>query len=650
MRKKQAFAVLLAACMTISCIPFTAYAAEPGEVSQFGEQIDTDTDVTPPGDDDGEPTPTPVTPQAPAEGAETTPAAGEEPKEEPTDAPKKEEAAPQENLKETETPDTPGTEENKVVFIGETGYKTLAEAVAAAAATTEKKADILLKGDLEISEAVEIPNDVAVTIAASKDVKITRSAGAKGYTFKIAEKGSLTLKKEDSTGKLAIVGAAKADSPLFQVDGKLAITAGVAISGNHSTGTAGAIFNKGTVTMTGGAINNNSSDNGGAIRNEGILEISGNVDISGNFKLDKKTKSNVALANGSVATVSAKLGDTAKIGLYAVDAKDGLTVVKAGKDVTLSENLGKFTYDTDDGTKINSEGALEDVPEEPTKDVTAPTLKKVSAERISDDIALITFRSDEAGTYYVSIDDPDVDTTGKGTKLSENVNMEYQAEGLAKGEHTAYIVAVDAAGNESNPLAISIPAMEREVLIADKSKNTINGIASSYDMNYLDKKTNTYKYYVSFSVTGAGMEFPDEEGNIRYEPVRWSIGGLKKEFKGDYKGYFTGTVNPGTYDLTVEFEQKKYNGMEWVATGEIDTKVAKIVLNKTITPTPTKKAATTNTKTNKSNTKDSGTNKTSSVSTGDETNAVPILFLGGSAAALAAAMAIMKKKRSKEEE
>ncbi|MGI6070629.1 MAG: hypothetical protein ACOYBE_09400 [Blautia sp.] len=654
MRKKQAFAVLLAACMTISCIPATAYAsvAEPDQVNAFSDQIDDAND--PSGENDGNTTPIPTVTATPQETPEVT----EEPVEEPTETPAEEPAAPQENLKETEptaTPTvTPAEEETKenVVFIGETGYKTLPEAIAAAAATTEKKAEILLKGDLEIAQTVEIPNDVTVTITAEKDVKITRAAAATGYTFKISEKGSLTLKKSEGTGNIAVTGAAKADSPLFQVDGKLLITDGVSIKGNESKGTAGAVFNKGTFIMNGGTISGNINDNG-AVYNEGTFEVSGNVDISGNLKTDKKTKSNVTLANKGVVTVTGKLDEKAKIGLHAAKAENGLTVVKAGKDVKLDENLGRFTYDMEDGTKINTEGALEDVPKEPDKDVTAPALKEISVERISHDVALITFRSDEAGTYYVSIDDPDVDVSGKGNQLSENVNTEYQAVGLTKGEHIAYIAAKDAAGNVSDSLEVMIPAFAGDVQIADKADNKINGIADSYDMDYYDSKSKQKKYFVSFSATGAGMEFPDEVGNVRYKPISWSIGGLKNQsFREGYKGSFSGAVDPGTYELSVVFEQQEFNGLEWAPTGETDIKVAKIVLNKSAaTPTPTKKATTTNNK--KKTTTTSGTTgngKASSVSTGDETDVAPILFLGGSAAALAAAMIMMKKKRSEEDE
>lgn len=640
MRKKQVLALLLAGCMTLGSVPVLAAgtdAVQSAEVSSENtETIDTL---------QGTETPTPAETETPDstealtgdtdEGEETTPTP---------------EATPTESATPTPTvTETPAAEEGSVL-VGDKAYDSIAEAIQDN--SSQSSLTIELKEDQTLDQKLEIPAGMTVTLTAATNVKISRGTSATKASFKVNEGAALKLSVADG-GTITVNGTEKSDAPLFEVDGSLEISSGVTIQNNHSTGTAGAIYNKGTLTMTGGTIKNNSNRTAGAVNNTGTFKVSGSVVISDNYKdTDKNAKSNIVLSDQSVVTLAGKLSSSARLGIQAVNAKAGQTVVKAGSGVSLSDSLAAFTYEGSDTLQIGEDGTLTEVPQ---KDTTAPTLTEVSVERISDEIALVTFRSDEAGRYYVSLDDPDVDISGEGMRLRENMDVEYQVEGMTAGEHTLFIVAKDTSDNYSTVLNVVIPAAAEEIQVANPDDNTINGIASSYNRSYYDANAQAYKYFVSFSATGAGMDYPDKEGNVRYEPISWGIGDLKNQtFREGYRGSFSGAVKPGTYQLEVVFQQQEYNGTEWVATGETDTKTVDIVLNDagpttspTVTTTPRSRSGSgTGGSGSGSGT---GTNKTSSVSTGDTTNAVPMVLLGGSAAALAAVTVAMKKKRGEQE-
>ena len=98
-----------------------------------------------------------------------------------------------------------------------------------------------------------------------------------------------------------------------------------------------------------------------------------------------------------------------------------------------------------------------------TSDTTAPTLTPGSATRDSETAATVQFTSSEAGSYYYAVVDsdaaePEITTTGAGTSYASGENILSLANLSGAGAKDIYIVAKDAAGNESEKLKIKIPA------------------------------------------------------------------------------------------------------------------------------------------------------------------------------------------------
>ncbi len=613
MRKNRIFAVLLAACVAACSMPVAVFAS--GETE--GELTITE-DLSEATEEPAAETPTPEITETPE--ATETPA--------PTET-----ATPTETPTPTETAAPTETPKASNIFIGDTGYDSLEAAVKAVADSADKTAEIQLKSDQTITETIHIPAGITVTLTGEKAVALTKASGLKEAMFRVS--GTLHLGKSGDTQALTLKGASGASAALLRVEGTLQVFPGVTISGNQSAGNGGAIYNTGKTVLNGCTIKSNRSDKGGAVYNSGTLEVLGAAVISGNTKADGKTACNVYLAGKSAVTASG-LSTGAKIGLTAEQPSNGLTVLKASSGTSVKEQVKYFAYDTGDRYTINTSGQLA---EKVAEDTTPPTLTEVFTERISDSAANVTFTSDEAGTYYYRVDNASVNTGKGGAALQEDTDVLLELTGLSAGAHTVYIVAVDAAGNKSDTLEVEIPSLEHNPMIADAADNKIDGIQSSYDKTYRASGSSSTKYLVSFSAVGAGMDFPEEEGNVRYEPKSWGISSLTgQSFEEDYRASFSGTT-AGNYVLSVEFEQQRYDGENWTATGEIDTKTADIVLNPSgsATPTPTKRSG-------GSTTGSGNTSQTSSVKTADEAPIAPFLFLGLSAGALAVYLLFVKKK------
>ena len=97
-------------------------------------------------------------------------------------------------------------------------------------------------------------------------------------------------------------------------------------------------------------------------------------------------------------------------------------------------------------------------------DGTAPTLSGGSATRDSETSATVKFTSNEAGSYYYAVvesgaAEPSIDTTGTGTACVSGENTISLTSLSDAGAKDIYIVAKDAAGNVSEKLKITIPAI-----------------------------------------------------------------------------------------------------------------------------------------------------------------------------------------------
>ena len=108
-------------------------------------------------------------------------------------------------------------------------------------------------------------------------------------------------------------------------------------------------------------------------------------------------------------------------------------------------------------------------------DTTVPTLKRISASRISTDTASAVYKTSEKGTCYYQVIEagakvPSLDTGGEGTEVLAGTNT-ISLSGLSAGEKDLVIVVKDAAGNVSDPLVMRIP----DIKTAGTTGNLVHG-------------------------------------------------------------------------------------------------------------------------------------------------------------------------------
>lgn len=160
--------------------------------------------------------------------------------------------------------------------------------------------------------------------------------------------------------------------------------------------------------------------------------------------------------------------------------------------------------------------------------------------------------------------------------------------------------------------------------IPDPSNNKITGISSE---GY------TTQSKISFEAFGAGMENTSPRaGDVRYEPQKWKVINTNSWQGAPYSATF-GITKAGNYTLKVLFERQKYNGNEWVAEGENDTKQVNfsIAQGETVTPTPSAQQK--------------NPDKKSAVETGDTTAIMPFVIILIVAVICIAGVVVYKKKK-----
>ena len=132
---------------------------------------------------------------------------------------------------------------------------------------------------------------------------------------------------------------------------------------------------------------------------------------------------------------------------------------------TLNVFSEQYNGGENDDTKLTDyASAFEAVTLTVSSDTTAPTLSSGSATRDSATTATVKFTSDEAGSYYYAVVEndvaaPTIDTTGTGTACDTTEQTISLNNLSGAGAKDIYIVAKDAAGNVSQPLKITIPAI-----------------------------------------------------------------------------------------------------------------------------------------------------------------------------------------------
>ena len=398
MKKKQLFAVLLAGSMTVGMAPAAAFAAEDtGAVTEAEASTADENTETP---DDG----------AAVDDQSQSEADAQAEAEAQAQAEAEAQAAAQAQAEEAQQEQT-----ETVTGTTVTDEAGLAAAIAAAPGidinnvNKDNLTTIVISGTVQITTPVTIPKDRGILIVGKDDTSmIQRAAGFTGNLFDVS--GALyMLDNSDSTLVVdggSVNGVQAAGSLIHVANGaKFSMSTGLTLTNNKVVAdtTAAAIFNEGGIVhISGGTIENNSSDRGavystGKVFIEKIDKMAEPI-ISKNTKADGTTPANIILAGEGQLAVNGAITNP-QIGFSVENAEERLqnssAVIVKGEDCldddypqalrVLAEKYEDVNY------KVNPEnGQL--VSNRPVVTVTA---KSEKANTVTASI-----KSDKAGTYY----------------------------------------------------------------------------------------------------------------------------------------------------------------------------------------------------------------------------------------------------------
>lgn len=439
MKKKQLFAVLLAGSMTVGMAPAAAFAAEDtGAVTEAEASTADENTETP---DDGaavdDQSQSEADAQAEAEAQAAAQAQAEAEAQAAAQAQAEAEAQAQAEAEaqaaaqaqaeaeaqaaaQAQAEEAQQEQTETVTGTTVTDEAGLAAAIAAAPVidinnvNKDNLTTIVISGTVQITTPVTIPKDRGILIVGKDDTSmIQRAAGFTGNLFDVS--GALyMLDNSDSTLVVdggSVNGVPAAGSLIHVASGaKFSMSTGLTLTNNKVVAdattadtTAAAIFNEGGIVhISGGTIENNSSDRGavystGKVFIEKIDKMAEPI-ISKNTKADGTTPANIILAGEGQLAVNGAITDP-QIGFSVENAEERLqnssAVIVKGEDCldndypqALSVLAGKYE---DVNYKVNPEnGQL--VSNKPVVTVTA---KSEKANTVTASI-----KSDKAGTYY----------------------------------------------------------------------------------------------------------------------------------------------------------------------------------------------------------------------------------------------------------
>lgn len=430
MKKKQLFAVLLAGSMTVGMAPAVAFAAEDTGAVTEAEASTADENTETPDDgaavDDQSQSEADAqaeaaaqaqaeaeaqaAAQAQAEAEAQAAAQAQAEAEAQAQAEAEAQAAAQAQAEEAQQEQT-----ETVTGTTVTDEAGLAAAIAAAPGidinnvNKDNLTTIVISGTVQITTPVTIPKDRGILIVGKDDTSmIQRAAGFTGNLFDVS--GALyMLDNSDSTLVVdggSVNGVQAAGSLIHVANGaKFSMSTGLTLTNNKVVAdtTAAAIFNEGGIVhISGGTIENNSSDRGavystGKVFIEKIDKMAEPI-ISKNTKADGTTPANIILAGEGQLAVNGAITNP-QIGFSVENAEERLqnssAVIVKGEDCldddypqalrVLAEKYEDVNY------KVNPEnGQL--VSNRPVVTVTA---KSEKANTVTASI-----KSDKAGTYY----------------------------------------------------------------------------------------------------------------------------------------------------------------------------------------------------------------------------------------------------------
>ena len=423
MKKKQLFAVLLAGSMTVGMAPAAAFAAEDtGAVTEAEAPTADENTETP---DDGAAVDDQSQSEADAQAESEAQAAAQAQAEAAAQAQAEAEAqAAAQAQAEAEAQAAEAQQEQTETVTGTTVTDEAGLAAAIAAApdidinnvNKDNLTTIVISGTVQITAPVTIPANKGILIVGKDDTSmIQRAAGFTGNLFDVS--GALyMLDNSDSTLVVdggSVNGVQAAGSLIHVASGaKFSMSTGITLTNNKVVAdattadtTAVAIFNEGGIVhISGGKIENNSSDKG-AVYSTGkvfIEKIENTAEtepvITNNTKADGTTPANIILAGEGQLAVNSAIADP-QIGFSVENAEERVlnssAVIVKGEDCPDSDYpqalrvlAGKYE---DVNYKVNPEnGQL--VSNKPVVTITA---KSEKANTVTASI-----KSDKAGTYY----------------------------------------------------------------------------------------------------------------------------------------------------------------------------------------------------------------------------------------------------------
>lgn len=424
MKKKQLFAVLLAGSMTVGMAPAAAFAAEDTGAVTEAEASTADENTETPDDGAAVDDQSQSEADAQAEAAAQAQAEAEAQAAAQAQAEAEAQAAAQAQAEaEAQAAEAQQEQTETVTGTTVTDEAGLAAAIAAAPdidinnVNKDNLTTIVISGTVQITAPVTIPANKGILIVGKDDTSmIQRAAGFTGNLFDVS--GVLyMLDNSDSTLVVdggSVNGVQAAGSLIHVASGaKFSMSTGITLTNNKVVAdattadtTAAAIFNEGGIVhISGGTIENNSSDKG-AVYSTGkvfIEKIEKTAEtepiISKNTKADGTTPANIILAGEGQLAVNSAITNP-QIGFYVENAEERLqnssAVIVKGDDCSdndylqaLSVLAGKYE---DVNYKVNPKnGQL--VSNRPTINIDNPTSKE--ANTVS-----VTFTSDKAGTYF----------------------------------------------------------------------------------------------------------------------------------------------------------------------------------------------------------------------------------------------------------
>lgn len=433
MKKKQLFAVLLAGSMTVGMAPAAAFAAEDTGAVTEAEAPTADENTETPDDgaavDDQSQSEADAQAEAEAQAAAQAEAEAEAQAAAQAQAEAEAQAAAQAQAEaeaqaaaQAQAEEAQQEQTETVTGTTVTDEAGLAAAIAAAPVidinnvNKDNLTTIVISGTVQITTPVTIPKDRGILIVGKDDTSMIQRAAS--FTGNLFDVSGVLYMLDNSDSTLVVDGGSvngvQATGSLIHVasGAKFSMSTGIKLTNNKivvdattADTTAAAIFNEGGIVhISGGTIENNSSDKG-AVYSTGkvfIEKIENTAEtepiISKNTKADGTTPANIILAGEGQLAVNSAITDP-QIGFSVENAEERLqnssAVIVKGEDCldndypqALSVLAGKYE---DVNYKVNPEnGQL--VSNRPVVTVTA---KSEKANTVTASI-----KSDKAGTYY----------------------------------------------------------------------------------------------------------------------------------------------------------------------------------------------------------------------------------------------------------